>query len=39
VILSFSKTAIDYISERNAIFNDSDPNKFVVAIFLYSGGS
>lgn len=39
MILSFSKTAIDYISERNAIFTDSDPNKFVVAMFFHSGGS
>ena len=35
----FSKTAIEYIYERNEIFNDSDPNKFVVAMFFYSGGS
>jgi len=35
----FSKTALNYIYERNAVFNDSKPNQFVVAIFFYSGGS
>ena len=39
VKLAFSKTAIDYIYERNEIFSDSDPNKFVVVMFFHSGGS
>ena len=35
----FSKTALDYIYERNTIFNESKPNQLVVAIFFYSGGT